>query len=101
LYQLLLKLRLIQGKILVSFPHIVIVLLDNVCVDESHLDEGLDAFFEQIPIYELSISIFGDLMQKTIPQLILESCEAEVLEELERTHSQCLHVRILQVVPVL
>mmetsp|Transcript_12723 Transcript_12723/g.12571 ORF Transcript_12723/g.12571 Transcript_12723/m.12571 type:complete len:207 (-) Transcript_12723:263-883(-) len=100
LYQLLLKLRLIQGKILVSFPHIVIILLDNVCVDESHLHEGLDAFLEQIPVNQLPISIFGDLMQKTIPQLILEGSEAVVLEELERTHSQRLHVRIFQVVPI-
>ena len=76
-------------------------MLNDVGIDESHLHECLDAVLQEIPVDLLSISVFGDLVQESSPQLVRHLIEALLLEELERTHSQGLHVGILQIVPVL
>jgi hypothetical protein len=101
LNELLLKLTLIDRKVLVSLPHIVIILFNDIRIDKTHLDKRLDAILQQVPVDLLSISVLCDLVQESCSQTVLESSEALLLEELERTHGEGLHIGILQVVPVL
>ena len=71
LNELLLKLTLVNRKVLVSLPHVVVILLNDIRIDEAHLNKGLDAVLQQVPVHLLSISVLRDLVQESPSQTIL------------------------------
>jgi hypothetical protein len=81
--ELLLKLTLIYGKVLVPLPHIVIVLFNDIGIDKAHLHKCLNAILQQIPVNLLSVSVLRDLVQEGASQTVLQCAEALLLEELE------------------
>jgi hypothetical protein len=54
---------LIDEEVLFTLPDIVIILFNDICGDESHLDECLDTVLEKIPINLFAITILGNLIQ--------------------------------------
>ena len=88
------KLLLIDHKVLFTLPHVVIVLLDDVCGDETHLDEGLDAGLQEVPIYLFTVSILGQLVKYGSTQLLNYLVKALFLKVTECTGGQALHAAV-------
>ena len=91
----------VDVQVFVAFPDIVVILLDDLSVDEAKLDVDCNGSLEQIPVDELTIPIFGYLLNESAFELILNIFEALVSEVDQSTHCQALHVGVLQVVAIL
>jgi hypothetical protein len=101
IYKVFLELTLIDGEVLFTLPHIVIILLDNIGSDEAHLDESLNALLQQVKVDLLSISVSGDLIKQSDSQLLTYLVEALVLEVDQSASCQRLHTTVLQIIPIL
>ena len=98
---MLFELYFIDGKVFVSFPDIVVILLDDVSVLKAHLYKSLDASLQQVPIHILSISILCNLVQNFVSQLFLHLDEAFFFEVSESTRGKALHATVFQEVAIL
>ena len=63
----LLELFLINNQVLVTLPNVIIILLDDICTDETHLNKGLYRVLQQIPVDILAIPVLSNLIQKSAP----------------------------------
>lgn len=66
LQKILLKLMFVSLRILVSLPHLGVVLyLHDICVVQAHVYKHFNALFEQSPVHLLSVSVLTDQMEQS------------------------------------